>query len=386
MPDADLALARWRLVLGRFAEPGIGCDLDSGYGRMDRVLDHLYGREYEGRQTMGTDDSERSGGPGDSEASGGPGDSVLSVPEWIRQVRDLFPNEVCEVVTRHALERYGMTELVTDAETLQAQEPSYDLLKAVLSFRGMMQGRVLDVAREIVRKVVEELRRKLENEVRRALSGRANRNQRSRFKQARNLHLKRTLEASLKHYDPAKKRLAAADLHFFSRLERHTQWEIIICVDCSASMVDSVIHAAVMAGIFHALPSVRVRLVAFDTSVVDLSDKVDDPVEVLMSVQLGGGTDIGAAMHYCASLVEQPTRTIVVLVTDFEEGGSPERLIQTIKQLCGAGVRVWTLAALDQRAQPVYNRQVAADCATAGAEVAALTPEGLCEWVATVIR
>jgi Mg-chelatase subunit ChlD len=379
MADTDLALARWRLVLGRFAEQGLGCDLTSGYGRMDRVLDHLYGREYQGRQTIGPDDS-------DGERSGGRGDSVLSVPEWIRQVRDLFPNQVCEVVTRHALERYGMTELVTDADTLKTLEPSYDLLKAVLSFRGMMQGRVLEVAREIVKKVSEELRRKLESEVRRALSGRADRNQRSRFKQARNLHLKRTLEASLKHYDPDKKRLTAADLHFFSRLKRHTQWQIIICVDCSGSMVDSVIHSAVMAGIFHALPSIRVRLVAFDTNVVDLSDRVDDPVEVLMSVQLGGGTDIGAAMHYCASLVEQPTRTIVVLVTDFYEGGSPGRLIQTVKQLCGAGVRVWTLAALDQQAQPMYDHQIAVACATAGAEVAALTPERLSEWVAKVVR
>lgn len=377
--DSDLALARWRLVLGRFAEDMLGPAADGSYSRMERVLDHLYGREYAGRHTL-------TGGQPDGDRSGGHDGSILSVPEWIRQVRDLFPQQVCEVVTGHALDRYGMTELVTDAETLESMEPSYELLKAVLSFRGMMKGRVLDVARDVVRTVVEELRRKLESDVRRSLSGRADRNQRTRFRQARNLHLQRTLRASLKHYDPERSRLTAADLHFFSRLRRHTTWEIIICIDCSGSMVDSVIHSAVMAGIFHALPSIRVRLVAFDTNVVDLTNHVDDPVEVLMSVQLGGGTDIGSAMSYCATLVEQPTRTILVLVTDFYEGGPPTRLQTVIKQLCGAGVRVWALAALDQHAQPVYDHSIASACAEAGARVAALTPERLGEWVATVIR
>jgi Mg-chelatase subunit ChlD len=141
-----------------------------------------------------------------------------------------------------------------------------------------------------------------------------------------------------------------------------------------------------MAGIFHALPAISVKLVAFDTAIVDLSDQVDDPVDVLMSVQLGGGTDIAGAVAYCEGLVDQPSRTILVLVTDFFEGGSENMLLASIKRLAGAGVTVWGLAALDATARPHYDQRLAGRCADAGATVAALTPERLGEWVAGVVR
>jgi Mg-chelatase subunit ChlD len=348
---------------------------------MDGLLEFLYQRAYEGRQS-----DVGGSGPASQGSTGGQGPSQLTVPDWLGQVRDLFPQSVSETITGHALDRFGMSELVSDPETLARLEPDYDLLKAVLAFRGMMQGPVLEVARRVVRTVVEDLRERLASAVRRSLSGRADRNARSRFKQARNLHLQRTLKASLKHYDPAQRRLQAADLHFFSRLSRQVPWQIIIAIDCSGSMMDSVIHAAVMAGIFHALPAISVKLVAFDTAIVDLSDQVDDPVDVLMSVQLGGGTDIAGAVAYCEGLVDQPSRTILVLVTDFFEGGSENMLLASIKRLAGAGVTVWGLAALDATARPHYDQRLAGRCADAGATVAALTPERLGEWVAGVVR
>lgn len=367
------AAARWRLVLGRYAEEGLPGSLGAGggYARMDRILDHLYGREYEGRGLRG--------------GAGGGGPSALAVPEWIREVRELFPQETCDVITRHALDRYGMTELVTDADTLRRLEPSYDLLKAVLTFRGLMQGEVLEVARRLVREVVEDLRRKLERDVRPALWGRVDRRRRTRLRSAKNLDAQRTIRANLRHWDARRRRLVVQDLFFRSRVQRHLPWHVIMAVDCSGSMVDSVIHSAVMASIFHALPSVQVKLVAFDTSVVDLSDAAADPAEVLMSVQLGGGTDIGGALGYCASLVTQPTRTILVLVTDFCEGGPLTPMLAAIRRLRGEGVRVLGLAALDAQATPAYDRAAAEACVEAGAEVAALTPRRLAEWVAKAI-
>jgi Mg-chelatase subunit ChlD len=162
-------------------------------------------------------------------------------------------------------------------------------------------------------------------------------------------------------------------------------WHIIMAVDCSGSMMDSVIYSAVMAGIFRGLPSVRISLVAFDTAIVDLSDQVEDPTELLMNVQLGGGTDIGGALNYCESLVQYPHRTIVVLVTDFCEGGPPGVMLGAIKRLREAGVRVLGLAALDSKAEPAYDRGMAEHCVALGAEVAALTPQRLAEWLAKVL-
>jgi Mg-chelatase subunit ChlD len=383
-PQDEQALARWRLVLGRFADRCLGGAMGPGkgqgqggrggrYGQMDRVLDYLYGREYAGRGVRGVD------------KTGGMEESVLTVPDWLQEVRELFPRDTVEIIERHALDRYGMTELVTDEEVLRKLEPNYELLKAVLTFRHMMQGPVLETARRIVRKVVEELRQKLAREVRPILWGRLNRQRRSRLKIFRNLDWHRTIRANLKHYDRQKGRIILESLHFFSRVERHMPWHIIMAVDCSGSMMDSVIYSAVMAGIFKGLPSLRVTLVAFDTSVIDLSDQIDDPTELLMNVQLGGGTDIAGALGYCETRVQYPTRTIVVLVTDFYEGGPPTALLASIKRLREAGVRVLGLAALDDKAQPSYDRQMAEQCVAVGAEVAALTPQRLAEWLAKVL-
>ena len=386
--EADLQ--RWRLVLGRFAEPRLGgC---GGHGskssRMDRVLDYLYGREYHGRGVRGKDSGKdgRKGGMGDEDSRlGGDAESLLSVPEWIHEVRELFPNDTAEIIQRHALDRYGLTELVTDPEVLKKLEPSYELLKAVLSFKGMMSGDVLELARKIVREVIEDLRRRLAKDVRQALWGRLNKQRRSRLKVLRNLDWRRTIRDNLKNYDVRRKQMVLGALHFFSRVDHHMPWHIIMAVDCSGSMMDSVIHSAVMAGIFHGLPSLRVSLTAFDTAVVDLSESISDPTELLMSVQLGGGTDIGGALSYCETLVRTPTRTIVVLVTDFFEGGDPDRLLASIRRLCESGVKVLGLAALDAVAQPAYDHQMAERCVAVGAEVAALTPQRLAEWLGRIL-
>lgn len=371
-PHRDDTLARWRLVLGRFAQETLPCGGGKGYGRMERALDYLYGREYGGRGV-------RAGGAGSLDPS------VLAIPEWLREVRDLFPKETVEVIEGHALERYRMTELVTDEEVLRRMEPSYELLKAILTFKDLMDGPVLEVARGIVRRTVEEIRRRLERDVRRTLWGRLSRRHPTRHKVARNLDWRRTIRENLKRWDPERRRLVVEKLHFLSRVDRHLPWHVILAVDCSGSMIDSVITSAIMAGIFASLPSLACSLVAFDTSVVDLTDQAGDPTRLLMSVQLGGGTDIGGALAYCESLVRSPQRTVVIVVTDFCEGAAPSALLAAIRRLRGAGARVLGLAALDERAEPQYDRDMAEQCAAAGAEIAALTPGRLAEWLGRIL-
>ena len=249
-PEDMIALGRWRLVLGRFAEGQLGepeGPTGSRYDRMDRVLQYLYGREYAARGV-------RRPGAG---RRGGLDPSVLILPDWLAEVRDLFPRETVEVVERHALDRYGMTELVTDREVLEKLEPNYELLKAVLTYRGMMNADVLDAARRVVRQVVEDLTRQLAKDVKQVLWGRLNRQRRSLLKVAKNLNVRRTIRANLKNFDKEKKQIVLSELFFHSRIQHHIKWHIIMAVDCSGSMVDSVIHSAVMAGIFKALPAMR---------------------------------------------------------------------------------------------------------------------------------
>lgn len=369
---------RWRLVLGKYADtrlqgPAGGKALAPGYDRMDRALEYLYGREYQGR------------GLRKDTATGSLDPSQLTLVNWLGEVRELFPRETVEIIEKHALERYGMTELVTDPQTLARLEPNQQLLRTLLTLRSHLKGEVLHLARRIVRQVVEEIRGKLESEVRQAMTGRLNRFRHSPMAIAQNFDPLGTLKRNLKHYDVERQKLVIEQLLFFERNARRLPWDIILCVDQSGSMVDSLIHSAVMAGILAGLPAFRVKLVVFDTNVVDLSGEVSDPVEMLMRVQLGGGTNIGQAVRYCAQLIENPHRTILVLVTDFCEGAPPGELVRIVQQLAEARVKLLGLAALDGGAHPMYDRQMAQRLAACGMEIAVLTPQHLAHWLLKVI-
>ena len=215
--------------------------------------------------------------------------------------------------------------------------------------------------------------------------GQINRNASSPVKSARNLDMKKTIQRNLKNYDRERQQLVLKNVYFNSRMKKYNQWRVIVCVDESGSMLDSVIHSAIMAGIFARLPMLDTKLVIFDTNVVDLSGYVEDPVETLMSVQLGGGTDIARALGYCESLIDYPFRTMLVLVTDLYEGGGYARLYGTAKGIIESGAKLIVLPSLDHAAVPNYDRNAAAVLADMGASVGAMTPEELAEWMGKII-
>ncbi|MEU6159990.1 VWA domain-containing protein [Streptomyces sp. NPDC047130] len=373
-PTPDPGLERWRLILGAPAEACTG-PLGGEAAARDAALDWLYGRDPDlGRRGV------RRGPTATRE--GGHGPSEVTAVDWLDDVHRLFPKETVERLERDAVEQYGIDEIVTDPEVLSRVEPSQSLLRAVLRTKHLMNPRVLAAARRIVEAVVEDLTRRLRPEIRRSLTGSRNRRP-SRIPLSRDFDLKGTLRANLAHYQPEHRRVLIERPRFHSRSRRHLeQWQLILLVDQSGSMAGSVIHSAVTAACLWGLPGLRTHLVAFDTQVVDLTADVPDPVELLMGVQLGGGTDIARAVHYAAGLVENPRRTVVALVTDFYEGGDPYRLVRTVRDMAAQGVTVLGLAALDEEAEPAYDRELAARLAEAGAHVGAMTPGRLAEFVA----
>lgn len=364
---------RWRLVLGDSADAALGGLAGQDLAR-DQTLAYLYDREY---------------GPARN-VRGGAGSlapSQLSVPDWINAVHELFPRRTIERIERDALERYQLEEMVTNPDLLSRAEPNQTLLKAVLRTKHLMNQQVLTLARGLVRRVVEQLMERLARQVAAPFSGAVDRRRRSLLRVAKNFDARTTIRRNLANYDPVERRLYIRQPFFFSRVRRQAdRWQLIILVDESGSMADNVIHAAVTAAIFFGIRSLRTHLVLFDTSIVDVTADCVDPVETLMKVQLGGGTDIGQALGYAASLVDNPRRTIVVLITDFYEGAPIQRLYQVAKQLVGSGVTLLGLAALDERAEPVYDRAVAERLVALGAHVAAMTPGELAEWVAQKVR
>lgn len=369
------ALTRWRLVLGEAAEGSLGCGLDGDALAMDAALGWLYGRD---RALAGRDVLERGGGLGAS---------TLTVPEWIQEVHRLFPKETIERLERDAVERYEIHEVVTNPAVLERIQPNEVLLQAVLRTKHLMNPEVLALARKLVAEVVRQLMEKLARQVRQSFSGVLDRRRPSTLKNARNLDFRRTLRSNLRHWSPAERKLYLERAHFFARTRRFSErWQIVLLVDQSGSMVSSVIHSAVTAACLSGLPGMKTHLVAFDTEVVDLTDHAADPVELLLKVQLGGGTDIGKAVAYATDLLEAPRRSIVVLVTDFFEGASPDVLVRRVKALAEQGTTVLGLAALDEQANPSYDRALAERLVTAGAHVGAMTPGQLAAFIAEKVR
>ncbi|MEU9874265.1 VWA domain-containing protein [Actinomadura sp. NPDC048021] len=377
-------LERWRLVLGAPAEPCTGA-LEGGAAERAAALGWLYGRDPElARRGV----RRGSGGDGDAAAgrsddrTGGTGPSQLTTVDWLDAVHRLFPKETIERLERDAVERYEIHEIVTDPAVLERIEPDEALLRAVLRTKHLMNPEVLALARRIVEAVVRQLMERLATEVRQAFHGTRSRRP-SRVKNSRNFDFHGTVRANLAHYRPDERRLYIENPRFVSRTRRHVeQWQMILLVDQSGSMVGSVVHAAVTAACLWGLPGLKTHLVAFDTSVVDLSSDVTDPAELLMKVQLGGGTDIGRAVAYGAGLVENPRRAIVAVITDFYEGGSEHRLVEEVRRLVQQGTHVLGLAALDEAANPSYDRRTAQRLADEGAHVGAMTPGQLAEFVA----
>lgn len=369
-------LHRWRLILGEAGEactggaaPALGQDALAA----DAALDWLYGHdeEYTAR--------------GERRAGSGP--SQLTTPEWVNTVHTLFPKEVIERLETDAVERFGIDDVVTNLAVLERLEPSQSLLKAVLHTKHLMNPDVLAAARRIVAEVVRQLMAQLQTEVRTAFSGSRNRRQRTRRAVASNFDLQSTLRANLHRWDPTEGRLYLDRPLFNTRTRTFTEtWDVVLVVDQSGSMVDSVIHSAVLAACLWNLPGMRTHLVAFDTEVVDLTRDVEDPVELLMRVQLGGGTDIAQAVAYAGGLLTTPRRSIVVVISDFYEGGSPGELVRQVARLVESGVIVLGLAALDRDAEPAYDRDLAQRLADAGATMGAMTPGELAAFVAEAMR
>ncbi len=376
-PERDrLAARRWRLVLGRYADrslPAAASDAD-----LDSTLGYLYDREYVARGHRHGRDGKGGGGSLDP--------SALTAVNWLAGAQRLFPQSTLERLERDALTRYGIVELLASPAAVAGVEASPALGAALLRAKGRLDPATADGLRVLIKKVVEEIIERLRPPMTTALTGARQRHRRSPHASSRTFDWRGTIAANLANVDPATGRMRVEQVRFVARQRRRNlAWEVIVLVDQSGSMADSLLHSAVTAAILAGLPGVTVRLVLFDTSVVDLSHLVQDPVEVLMTAQLGGGTDIARAMAYAARLVTQPSRTVVALVSDFEEGGSVSALVATTRALVESGVTVLGLAALSDAGEPWYDRATAARLAACGMQVAAMTPDRFAEWLADVM-
>ena len=350
-------LNRWRLILGNDAEASCGGGLDAAEIRMDKALAALYDNPGEG-----------------GSRSGGLGASAPKVSAWLGDIREYFPQSVVQIMQKDAVERLNLTALLTEKEMLENITPDVHLVATLMSLSRVIPEKNKALARQIVQKVVDELMQKLQAPTQQAILGALNRATRTRNPRFREIDWHRTIQKNLKNYQPEYQSIIPEVRIGYGR-KRKAVRDLILCLDQSGSMGTSVIYSGIFGAVLASLPALRTRMVVFDTAVVDLSDQISDPVELLFGVQLGGGTDIDRALAYCQSQITRPTDTTLVLVTDLEEGGNAQRMRKRMAELVASGVQFIVLLALNDDGAPYYDKSHAEYLASLGVPAFACTPD-----------
>src|SRR6476620_4583753 len=332
MPIDVEQLKRWRLVLGKDSEDSLsgmcgggGMQLSPEQCEMDEALGAIYDETGEAQQ---------------GKRSAGLGASSQKLSKWLGDIRNYFKEDVVTVIQQDAIERRGLKQLLFEPEMLKNVQPNVQLVGTLMSLKGQIPERTKETARMVVRAVVEKIKRLLEQRIRQAVLGALNRWEHSPLPNAASIDWKWTIGRNLKNYQPSLGTIVPEKVYFFSRAQRSNNWTVIVDMDQSGSMADSVVYGAVCGSIFASLPALETHVVAFDTEVVNLTEQCgQDPVDMLFGVQLGGGTDINKSVGYCEQFITEPKKTLFILISDLIEGGNQSQLIRRMGDMVASGVR-----------------------------------------------
>jgi Mg-chelatase subunit ChlD len=370
--DTEERMRRWRLVLGGAAAETTGVALAGTDAGIDGALAALYGSDGEPDRR--------------APRSAGLGASAPNVARWLGDIRGYFPSTVVQVMQADAIERLNLHRLLLEPEMLGAVEPDVHLVGTLLSLTGVMPEATKHAARQVVARVVAELERRLEQKTRAAVTGALNRAARINRPRHRDIDWNRTIRANLAHYQPDYRTVIPQRLIGYGRRTSAVQRDVVLCVDQSGSMAASVVYSGVFSAVLASMKALKTSLVVFDTAVVDLTEKLADPVEVLFGTQLGGGTDINRAIAYGQGLVTRPRDSIFILISDLYEGGVREEMLRRVASMTAAGVQVIALLALSDEGAPAFDRDNAAALNALGVPAFACTPDAFPELMAAAIE
>ncbi|MFH5227971.1 VWA domain-containing protein [Antrihabitans spumae] len=373
MPDDYERLRRWRLALGKAADEGLG----GLSGRDDRAMDGALAALYDSDSESSASDSKRK--------AGGLGSSAPRVSRWLGDIRTYFPNSVVQVMQKDAIERLNLTQLLLEPELLEAVEPDVHLVGTLLSLNRVMPETTKATARMVVEKVVRDIERRIASKTTAAVTGVINRATRTSRPKLRDVDWDRTIRKNLGHYLPEHKTVVPERLVGYGRRAQAVHRDVVLAIDQSGSMASSVVYASVFGAVLASMRSLKTSLVVFDTAVVDLTDKLEDPVDVLFGTQLGGGTDINRAIAYSQSLITRPTESLFVLISDLYEGGVREQMLRRIGSMKESGVQVVVLLALSDDGAPSFDHDNASALAALGIPAFACTPDQFPELLAVAL-
>lgn len=356
-------VTKWRLILGRQSDPQQNITLNTTEKGMDDALDLLY----------------------NSERKAGLGNSAPRINRWLKDIRQYFPTPVVQLLQKDALERLGLKRMLLEPELLDSIVPDIDLAATILSLNKILPEQTKETARKVVRQVVVELEKKLRQPMQQAIQGSLNRAVKNYNPKFNEINWHQTIRKNLKHYQPDYQTIIPERLIGFGKKGQQLK-NVILLIDQSGSMSTSVVYAAILGSILASLRSIRTNLVVFDTSVVDLTEMLNDPVDLLFAAQLGGGTDIDKALCYTQTLIQRPADTIFVLISDLFEGGNPTAMMQKVNEIKASGVQFITLLALNDDGAPSYNHDIAEQMALLDIPAFACTPQLFPDLMAAAIN
>jgi Mg-chelatase subunit ChlD len=372
-------LRRWRLLLGSPAADGLGYGpAGGGLSGTDQGIDAALAALYDAAPER----RPQRGGP----RSAGLGASAPTVARWLGDIRSYFPSTVVQVMQRDAIDRLGLRRLLLEKEMLESVEPDVHLVGTLLSLNHLMPETTKATARQVVAKVVAEVERRIAQRTRAAISGALNRAARTSRPKPRDIDWNRTIAANLSHYLPEHRTVVPERLVGYGRRQQVVAKDVVLAIDQSGSMASSVVYASVFGAVLASMRALRTSLVVFDTAVVDLTDRLADPVDVLFGTQLGGGTDINRAIAYCQGLITRPRDSVFVLISDLYEGGIRDEMLARMAALKSDGVTVVALLALSDEGAPSYDHEHAAALADLGIPAFACTPDAFPELLALAIE
>jgi Mg-chelatase subunit ChlD len=360
------------MLLGEASADELATSLSREEQRMDAALGALYDAEEE----EGLDVPRRSRGLGSS---------APRVARWLGDIRTYFPTRVVQVMQRDAIERLHLTSMLLEPELLDSIQPDVHLASSLVSLSHVMPESTKRTARVVVGQVVAEIERRIANQTRAAVTGAVRRASRTSRPRASDIDWNATIRRNLHHYLPEQRTIVPERLVGYGRGAHAMVKEVVVAIDQSGSMAESVVYAAVFGATLASIRSIKTSVVAFDTEIADLTDKLSDPVDVLFGCQLGGGTDINRALAYCQQLITRPTESIVVLISDLYEGGIAEEMLRRVAELLRAGVAVVVLLALSDSGAPAYDHEHAAALAALGVPVFACTPDQFPDLLAVAV-
>lgn len=279
-----------------------------------------------------------------------------------------------------------MKKLLFEPEVLKGMAPDIHLACTLLTLKNQVPDRSKQAVREYIETIVEDINRRMTSEMQRAVTAAFNKKNHAPRGVASSIDFNYTIRRNLKNYNPVLETVIPERIYFYEQQAKTNKWHIILDIDQSGSMGQSIIFSTIMGCILAKMASFKTRVVAFDTNVVDLTELYDDPVDMLYGIQLGGGTDIHRSLCYCEQFIENPKQTLIFLISDLDEYGNQGGMINKIKFLKESGVTVICLLAISDDGEPYYNKAVANKIASFGVPCFACTPNLLPELLERALK